>query len=117
MAYERETNSNENGGWLADRRCARRKDEKRAVVNVFRDGVQPGDVLRGAGDSLHRGRLAVAERAQEMAEGAVFRRRIGGGRKPLVVLTVMMNELDGIVVAVVGRVPSAHGPYQGEQNR
>lgn len=86
-------------------------------MNVFRDGEQPGDVLRSAGDSLHRGRLAVAERAQEMAEGAVLRRRIGGGRKSFVMLTVMMNELDRIVIAVVGRVPSAHGPYQGEQNR
>ena len=86
-------------------------------MNVFRDGEQPGDGLRGAGDSLHRGRLAVAERAQEMAEGAVLRRRIGGGRKSLVMLTVMMNELDRIVIAVVGRVPSAHGPDQGEQNR
>ncbi len=86
-------------------------------MNVFRDGEQPGDVLRGAGDSLHRGRLAVAERAQEMAEGAVFRRRIGGGRESLVVVGVMVNDQDRVVVAIVGRVPPAHGPDQGEQNR
>jgi hypothetical protein len=117
MAYERETNSNENGGWLADRRCARREDEKSAVVDVFRDGEQPGCALRCAGDHLHRGRLAVAERAQEMAEGAVLRRRIGGGREALVVIGVMVNDQDRVVVAIVRRVPPAHGAGQGEQDR
>lgn len=85
-------------------------------MNVLEDGERTDARRRRSGDDLYGSRLAVAERAQEMAEGAVVGRRIGGGREPLVVLVVMMNELDRIVVAVVRRVPPAHGAGQGEQN-
>jgi len=86
-------------------------------VNVLGDGELPGDALRCARDDLQRGGLAVAERAQEMAEGAVLRRRIGGGREALVVIGVMVNGRDRVVVSIVGRMPPAHGAGQGEQDR
>ena len=85
-------------------------------MNVVGNGQLTDDGGRREADDLHRDRSAVAEVAEVMAERAVLGRRNCRRREALVVIGVMVNERDRVIVAIVGRVPSAHGPDQGQQD-
>ena len=101
-----------------ERRCARRKSEPGCGADASDEGMNADELNRLCREHLRRNGRAVAERAKPVTQRAVFRARwLGRCGETRVVVGVVMHRGRGIVVVVVGRVPSAQRARQDEDDR